>query len=218
MIQSNNRKLVLSGWLMQNGQEEYNSMLKLQTFLFLYEMYSKLCGEAYDLKYLKGSRYGFVFSNVLNDYIYERVIFDNATEKAYINSPEKIDENRTLRIKFLVEVLSKKELSELIHKFNIWSAKKEQILCGKQQIEIQESDFSEHDWNMLKTLEQMYSLEFIKNSYIVKVVSHSFIFNKNDVEKITVQHYDTLSILANSNELINPVFVEIDNEGRLLID
>lgn len=54
MINSNPRKLRLSGWLKENGSSEYNSPLKLQKFLFFYEMFSKIEGDEADFSSLKG--------------------------------------------------------------------------------------------------------------------------------------------------------------------
>lgn len=41
MIYSNERKLLLSGWLQENNKESYNTPLKLQKSLLLYEAFAK---------------------------------------------------------------------------------------------------------------------------------------------------------------------------------
>lgn len=48
MIDSNERKLSLSDWLKKNHYTSYKSPLKLQTFLLLYEAFSKAAGEEPD--------------------------------------------------------------------------------------------------------------------------------------------------------------------------
>lgn len=41
---------------------------------------------------------------------------------------------------------------------------------------------------------------------------------KTDIPKLTEMHYDVLDTLTDTEELVNPVYVEIDEEGRLVID
>ena len=81
MVNSNARKLCLSGWLMNNGFHEYNSPLKLQKFLLFYESFTKIEGEKADFSSLKGYKCGPVFSNVWEDYTKERASFDDAAKK-----------------------------------------------------------------------------------------------------------------------------------------
>ena len=64
MVYSNKRKLLLSGWLKENGSVEYNTSLKLQKYLLFYELFAKIDGDYYDLSSLKGYKRGPVFSTV----------------------------------------------------------------------------------------------------------------------------------------------------------
>ena len=82
MINSNTRKLTLSGWLRKNNPREYDSPLKLQKFLLFYELLSKTAGEQADFDHLRGYKRGPVFSNVWGDYTKERISFNEAVEKA----------------------------------------------------------------------------------------------------------------------------------------
>lgn len=52
MINSNKRKLCLSGWLKNNYHSSYKSPVKLH-FLLFYESFSKINGEKADFTYLK---------------------------------------------------------------------------------------------------------------------------------------------------------------------
>lgn len=115
MVYSNPRKLLLSGWLKQNGNPEYNSPLKLQKFLFFYEAFTKINKGTADFSHLKGCKRGPVFSNVWGDYTYERPAFDDAVEKEYSAPREKIVEEYAKKSQFLVSILSENELSELTH-------------------------------------------------------------------------------------------------------
>lgn len=218
MVYSNKRKLLLSGWLMENGQEEYSSALKLQKFLFFYEAFTKIAGETPDWYSLKGYQNGPVFSTVFGDYTHERSAFDAAAHEEYEASHEHIDETRAIKSSFITKIMSEAELSALTHKLNIWMAKKDRITAGERQVELCASDLDRNDENILRALEQMYTLDFINNSHIIKMDTCYFLFSKDDLPKITENHYDTLGALAESQDLINPVYVEIDDEGRLLID
>ncbi|KXG90561.1 hypothetical protein HMPREF3232_00488 [Fannyhessea vaginae] len=44
------------------------------------------------------------------------------------------------------------------------------------------------------------------------------VFSKSDSELLTEKHFNVLLTLAENEELHNPVFVDIDKEGRLLVD
>lgn len=68
MIYSNERKLCLSGWLMEHHEIEYNTPLKLQKFLLFYEAFTKVSGETPDFSHLRGYKKGPVFSNVWGKY------------------------------------------------------------------------------------------------------------------------------------------------------
>ena len=47
----------------------------------------------------------------------------------------------------------------------------------------------------------------------LQIDSHYFVFHKNDCSRLTEQHFDILSSLAESNQLLNPVFVDMDEGG-----
>lgn len=219
MIHSNERKRCLSGWLRKNNKTEYDTALKLQKFLLLYECFSKMSGEKPDFEYLKGYKRGPVFSQVWGDYTKERVTFDKAVDESYSSKGQEIvNENRARKSAFIVQILSENELSELTHSMNLWKCKEKRILEGEHQVDLDENDFNENDIKIIDTLDKMYPMELIENSSVVQIDSHYFIFNKNDRPKLTEQHFDTLSSLAEDDQLFNPIYVEIDKGGRLIID
>lgn len=218
MIYSNNRKLCLSGWLKHNSVKEYDTPLKLQKFLLLYEAFSKTAGEKVDFSHLKGYKKGPVFSHVWGDYTKERNAFDHAAEECYENKRENIDEIRAKKCAFIVASLSERELSDLTHKMNIWKIKENRIMQGEYQVELNENDFNEDDFKLINLLNQMYPIEMIDNSEIIEFDNHYFVFTREDRQKLTEQHMDTLSILAENEPLYNPIYVEIDSEGRLVVD
>lgn len=218
MIYSNERKLCLSGWLHQNGKKEYDASLKLQKFLFLYECFSKVSGEKPDLEHLRGYERGPVFSQVWGDYTKDRTEFDRAADERYHSGSILINEERAEKCAFVVRVLSENELSELTHAMNLWKAKEKRILSGELQVDLDESDFNEDDRRLICALDKMYPIGLVKNSSVVEIDSHYFVFNKEDTPRLTERHFDILSSLAESGQLLNPVYVDIDEGGRLVID
>lgn len=218
MIYSNDRKLQLSGWLKKNGDAEYNSPLKLQKFLFLYECFTKTSGEKADFSFLKGYKRGPVFGNVWGDYTHERSQFNEAAQRAFSDSSKEIDEDRASRCKFIVSTLSENELSDLTHKFNIWKSKEARIMHGEKQVNLYEDDFNKNDVALSNLLEKMYPMSLINNSEVINIDNHYFVFSKQDVKRLTEQHFDTLSALVENELLRNPVFVEVSEEGGLIVD
>ncbi|MCI9358504.1 MAG: hypothetical protein HFH59_13405 [Lachnospiraceae bacterium] len=218
MIYSNERKLCLSGWLRQNHKSEYDTALKLQKFLLLYECFTKVSGEKADFVYLKGYRRGPVFSQVWGDYTKERVEFNRCADEICHSGRVIINEERAVKCAFVVSVLSENELSEFTHSMNLWKSKEKRILSGERQVDLDENDFDEHDARLISALDKMYPMELIKNSSVVEIDSHYFVFRKKDRVKLTEQHFDVLSSLAESGQLFNPVYVDIDEGGRLIVD
>lgn len=218
MIYSNDRKLALSGWLKQNSPKEYNTPLKLQKFLLLYEAFSKNAGEPHDFSHLRGYQRGPVFSNVWGDYTKERKDFNTKAEEKYSEDNQKINNERAEKCAFIVGSMSENELSDLTHQMNLWKAKEDRIKQGERQVDLEERDFDDSDCHMMTILEQMYPISMIENSEIREIDNHYFVFSKQDVNRLTEQHFDVLSNLAENVELHNPIYVEIDKEGRLLVD
>lgn len=218
MVCSNKRKLMLSGWLKQNGAAEYDSPLKLQKFLLFYESFAKVNDGVSDFDHLKGYKKGPVFSNVLGDYTHERESFDDAAEKAYSELHDYIVKEYAEKSRFLVSILSEKELSDLTHKMNLWKSKKERIMSGEKQVPLDERDFNEDDAAMIRLLDKMYPVSLIKNSQVIRIDNHYFLFDNEDINRLSDEDYDVLSDLSENEDLTNPVYVSLDEEGRLIID
>lgn len=218
MVNSDKRKLAISGWLKNNSSAEYASSIKLQKFLFLYEIFSKVKNKQYDLSGLKGYEMGPVFSKVYGDYTYNRSEFDKEAQNAYDSSVDAIDTKIVSKIGFIVESLTENELSELTHKMNIWKAKEGIIKSGEKQVVLEEKDFNTGDQDIVNELDAMYSDELVQNSFIVPISNNNFVLNKNDVDKLSEEQMDALYKLSKTENLNNPVFVDIDEDGRLLID
>lgn len=218
MLFSNDRKLSLSGWLQENNTLSYFSPLRLQKFLFFYEAFSKADGDYSDFSHLKGYKRGPVFSQVWGDYTKDRAEFDTVSLQTYHNKSEQINEKRAQRASFIVSSLSENELSSLTHQFNIWNAKYQRIMSGEQQVELFEKDFSEADYTIIQSLKQIFPEEMIQNCDIIAIGEKYFVFSKKELALLTEQHFDILASLSDHPDLHNPVYVEIDNDGRLCVD
>ena len=74
------------------------------------------------------------------------------------------------------------------------------------------------------TTETRYETNIDKNKYELSVVTNDnqkylkFDNSKENAEKLTEEHSDTLLILSENSDIYNPVFVELDEEGRLVVD
>lgn len=218
MIYSNERKLCLSGWFKENSEKSYSKSLKLQKFLLLYEAFAKTSGEKTDFSHLRGYKKGPVFSNVWGDYTKERTAFDTAAMKTYEAKKDSVNETRAKKCGFIVETMTEEELSELTHKMNLWNSKKARIMSGEYNVNLDEKDFNEDDKKMIQLLDSMYPIEMIENSIVVDLDKNYFVFSKENSVKLTEEHFDTLMLLSERETLHNPVYVDIDSEGRLLID
>lgn len=218
MVYSSERKLSLSGWLKENNNRAYETPLKLQKFLLFYEALTKVSDGTPDFSHLRGYRKGPVFSNVWGDYTKERANFNKAAQDAYNKNKQSIDIKRAEKSSFIVGTMTENELSELTHQMNLWKSKKERILSGEYQVNLYEKDFNSEDERLIKMLDSMYPIEMVENSVIIPLDKKYFVFSKADSELLTEIHFDILLTLTENEELHNPIFVELDEEGRLIVD
>lgn len=218
MIYSNERKLSLSGWLQEYNNASYETPLKLQKFLLFYEALAKVSGEKPDFSHLRGYKKGPVFSNVWGDYTKERTSFNIEAQNAYNKNIESINVKRAEKCAFIVGTMTEEELSDLTHQMNLWKSKEKRIMSGEYQVNLDESDFNNNDEKLINTLDMMYPADMVENSEVIKLDKNYFVFSKSDSKLLTEKHFDILLTLAVNEDLHNPVFVDIDKEGRLLID
>jgi len=218
MINSNERKLALSGWLQHHHKSEYSSPLKLQKFLFFYETISKIEGDDSDLSNLKGYQRGPVFSQVWGDYTKEKALFNEQSIKAYTEKSELVNNARALISSFIVRVFNESELSKITHELNIWKSKEPRIMGGEQQVPLSESDLDASDQSFIGTLKSAFSTQFIEECEVLEIGEKNFIISKEEAKGLSAEHYDTLYKLADKQGLENPVYLELDEEGALLVD
>lgn len=218
MLTSNNRKKALSGWLKENYTAGFYSPLKLQKFLFFYESLCKVDGIESDFSYLKGYENGPVFSDVYGDYYYRKDNFLIEVQQSYDNNRELINDENAIFSRFLVNIMTEEELSDLTHEFNIWKSKEQQIRSGQRHVSLDEQDLNRQDSELLKTLRDMYSPEYIESVYVLEFFGKSFIINKSDLPNLTEDQKDALIKLSTNESLDNPVYVTLSEDGVVIVD
>lgn len=218
MLIYSGRKRALSGWFKLNQNEDYNSPLKLQKFLFFYEIISKIEDDSYDLKALRGYANGPVFGDVYGDYTHRKSEFSEDIEKFYQISASMVNAERAKIIGFLVNILSENELSDLTHQFNIWSAKEDQIGLGIQHVSLSENDLTQKDISLMFKLANMYSIEYINSVDVLWCIDKCFIISKENSNRLTEEHKKILLELALEESLLSPVYLTLSEDEVLLVD
>ena len=217
MLNSSKRKQALAGWLKTKDPEEFADPLKLQKFLFFYEIVSKVEGQDYELTNLKGYADGPVFSNVYGDYRHNREMFNQAIIATLDENEVEINEDIAIFSLFIVQTQTREDLSEITHQLDIWKNKQDMIEWGEWQTSLHESDLSEEDIQYMKRWRRLHPKKFLDTIKVVKTDTKRFVFSKEDYQKLTDIHYDTLHQLDKHEELINPVYVDIDIDEGLLV-
>lgn len=67
-------------------------------------------------------------------------------------------------------------------------------------------------------LNSMYPIEMIENTIVISLNDKNFILSKIDSKNLTKSHFNTLLEVAKNRYIHNPVFVEIDYKGNLIIE
>ena len=85
----------------------------------------------------------------------------------------------------------------------------------QKQVDLREEDFSARDRELITLFGKMYDVDKILDSKIVCCNNKYFVFSIEDSKKLTEQHFDDLFKLSENDDLLNPVFTEVDDEGVL---
>lgn len=214
MINTSKRRLSIIHWLEKENPQEFNISLKLQKYLFFYEAFSKVLHKDGSFDRLKGYENGPVFSEVYGDYTYRKDEFINAVKES---DTKNVEIEIAKKAGFLVKIMVEEELSEITHNLSVWNDKCDQILSGQKQVQLSE-DITNSDEEFLLELINIYDEEEIDNSEVLSVGNKNFVLSKKDFTTITDIHKETLEKLAQVDELVNPVFINIGEAGELLVD
>ena len=210
-----NRKLALTQWFFRNNDRAFRNSLKVQKFLFFYEIFSKVSNKEYSLERLELYEKGPVFSAVYGDYRYNYYDLVGILSQGDVEEYTKIDVELAKKASFLVSILNTDELSDLTHLFDLW---KKRFSIKGYRIGANEEDFSEEDAALAQRLLAAYPLEFIEHSTILYLDPAKFVIATRDVDKLTKEHYQALEDIAFSEERLNPMFITLAEDGVLEID
>lgn len=219
------RHLNLCGWFYDKNPSYFKDApkfkfceeLQLQKFLFFYEMLSVMDEDKdADLTYLRGYTHGPVFSEVFGA-LKNDTSFLYKIKTIYKENSENIDEDRAKISYFFTQIMPTKELSAFTHNFNIWSSKKDRIKVKEKNVPLNIEDFNKEDKDILQSLKNAYSIDFINSVEIITEGKKCFLVYKEDMPYLTNEHRKVLKKLSRNKELENPVYVGLEN-GVLLID
>jgi hypothetical protein len=214
MPNSSKRKQALVGWFCSNAGNSTN--IQLQKFLFFYECFSKIDGDAYELEGLKGYRNGPVFSKTVGDIKYGENFKENCCA-VFASDLSALNNQRAKLSEFLVKSFGNR-LSEFTHMLNIWAVKRSEIEGGSQQVALNEADFSESDAAVFRDIEKAYPESYIDSVDILNRNGKAFIFFKADRDKMTNAVHEALDEAAADPELDSPVYIAFSKTGELLLD
>lgn len=143
-------------------------------------------------------------------------IISGVKDKVALNVFEPVNEDIAKKAAFLVSVLSKSELSELSHEFDIWKNKEARIESGEKQVKLELEDLSSKDKSLAKELYDLYSLDFIDNSFVISVNETKFIIDKSQRSQVTSELEEVLEEISKEEE-DNPVYISIE-DGVIVVD
>lgn len=217
-LYSDEDKFIKAAWLEQESEGSFTP-LQLQKFLFFYEMFSKTKGESYNIKSLCAYSNGPVFSNVYGDYLHDRTSFLERIKE--ITDFSSLSEEISRVSRLVIDSMTERELSNLTHNFDLWSVHEPEIKSGGRQIPISDCEITESDEKQLELLYNYY-LKLDELGYkSIKIADKVFMVSKENAEDIKREHSETLDALSRKDDLINPVFIDVDTiNGRevLLVD
>ena len=214
MASSSERKRALVGWFVNNTG--FHSDVQLQKFLFFYECFSKINGDACDFEGLKGYKNGPVFDSVLSDAKREQN-FKNACREKFLHLSSMVDARRAKLSAFLVMTLGSK-LSDFTHFLNIWAAKRNEIENGARYLPLNEIDFNEHDEAIFRDIEFAYPESYIDSVDVRAINGKAFVTFKSDANRLTDEILDALAEVSYDPSFDTPVHVSFSESGGLLLD
>lgn len=201
-------------WLDQKVNIQTLSDLQIQKFLFFNEMFNRQAGNEYNLKKLCAYEKGPVFSDVYGDIRHDKEELLNELQEIEpdFNSEEEQNLKKSL---FITSVHTDKELSDLTHLFDLWKSKENRIKNNEYNISIKESDITEHDEKLISLI--LNSAKDIDDYNIIKISGKIFLIKTNELDSLTQEHSQILEKLSNYDELVNPVYLSIE-DGVMLVD
>lgn len=213
-IWSGNSKLMKLKWLKDFGYLEKMSALQIQKFLFFSEMFNLITGEEYTLNKLRAYKNGPVYSDVYGDITHGKSELLSKLENIEIdyNATQEENLNRAL---FITYTQTDKDLSDITHNLDLWHSKIHLINRNMRNITISDSDITEKDKNSISNFREY--AQHLSDYQIIKINDKVFLINNNDIDKLEDSMLQTLDMISDDDNLVNPVYIDIE-DGVLLID
>lgn len=216
MVSIAQRRLTILAWLKDKGTTEFNNHIKMQSFLFFYEVFAKVNDYTYSLDFLTSYKNTIIFQDVYNDYTYKNDEFIAAIDGIVLEeySKDVIGVFAEVAL-FYVQALNEYDLPELICGYLL---ELEDYTIDTELTFVTISVLSEETLNRIKQLYTGHPVSLIRDCRIITIEDLNFVFISKDFNRLTEEHMATLHDLLHVESLYNPVFVSIEPDGVLLID
>ena len=97
----------------------------------------------------------------------------------------------------------------------MWKSKENRIKNNEYNISIKESDITEHDEKLISLI--LNSAKDIDDYNIIKISGKIFLIKTTELDSLTQEHSQILEKLNNYDELLNSVYLSIE-DGVMLVD
>lgn len=88
----------------------------------------------------------------------------------------------------------------------------------KSILTIKEFNEIKRDENSFKGSMEMYDEEYIDSVNVIAINEKRFIFLKEDISKLHKEWKKTLGEVSLKETLINPIYVEVESDGTMLLE
>ncbi|WP_263836011.1 hypothetical protein [Ureaplasma sp. ES3154-GEN] len=200
-------------WLWTHEKVISCDHLQIHKFLFFYSVFIHLKNEDADWKYLSAYQHGPVFSNLYGDYLYRNQLLREMVEKESIDNLNIKIANKVL---FLILTHTNQELSMLTHHLDLWRKYEYLLSINKKHIRIKIDDLSNNDQLFL---DQIYnSCKDIDDYLVLKIQNKRFVIRQEDISRVDSTVYQTLTDINNKEDLMNPVYIQWNKNGEMIVD
>lgn len=218
MLKTSKRHLELLSWLYWNGNIQEWSQLQFYAFLFLYELQSikekrKTSTFAnYDISSLVATKDGPVFTTLRDD------MFNNPIElRRYVesNKPFEINTQWARAFSFTINSITEQELKAIMCEFHMWHCASQQFGTQSEVPMLEEHIVEEEDFTLLSTLfDAVPEYEY----EIIEINDKRFVLSTQDCQSANIKHFNILLQISRQEHLYNPVYIEIDANGHLIVN
>ena len=213
-IYSPKKRLAKLNWLKENNVLDNMTPLQIQKFLFFTEMFNKNTGAEYDLNKLRAYRNGPVFSDTYGDMKHSRPELHETLEQHEEDFSD-LENSNLEKAAFISLSHTDDELSEITHQMDLWKSKAERIAKNELQIPITDEDITNRDMSRINSIYKF--ADDISDYSINRINDKVFLFNEEDSNLLTEDMIQTLDLLSADENLINPVYVSVE-DGVMIID